>query len=377
MGSTCTHIITTDPLLAPLADNGGFTETIALKTGSSAIDSGGVNQTCPNTDQRGVTRPQGAGCDIGAYEAGAEILLVSTSRPKDKTYVLNLSTISITFNEAPLADGGANAANNLANYLLVKKGENGKFDTASCAGGVQTDDIELTFSGVSYDSGTMTATLTLSTPLASPANDGHYRLFVCGTTSIWSVAGLELNNGASDMIINIFIGEEILPNTGYPPGVVTNLPAQPAEKAYADSDLVLRIPGLDIEMDIVGVPLTDGGWDTTWLGESAGWLEGSAFPTWEGNTVLTGHVWDANNNPGPFASLKDLQYGEQITITAWDQTYVYEVRESSLVFPSKVEKVFQHEDYDYLTLLTCELYNPLSENYLMRRMVRAVLVEVQ
>ncbi|NNC99145.1 MAG: hypothetical protein HKN85_03085 [Gammaproteobacteria bacterium] len=49
-----------------LADNGGPTLTHALLVGSPAIDA--AVGTCPATDQRGVARPQGAGCDVGAYE---------------------------------------------------------------------------------------------------------------------------------------------------------------------------------------------------------------------------------------------------------------------------------------------------------------------
>jgi parallel beta-helix repeat protein/predicted outer membrane repeat protein len=62
----CMNIITADPMLGTLGDNGGYTQTIPLLAGSSAIDTGfdyGVDY-----DQRGVTRPQGAGFDIGAYE---------------------------------------------------------------------------------------------------------------------------------------------------------------------------------------------------------------------------------------------------------------------------------------------------------------------
>jgi hypothetical protein len=58
-----------DPLLGPLADNGGPTETEALLPGSPAIDAGAADG-CPQYDQRGVARPQGAGCDIGAFELG-------------------------------------------------------------------------------------------------------------------------------------------------------------------------------------------------------------------------------------------------------------------------------------------------------------------
>jgi hypothetical protein len=56
-----------DPLLGPLANNGGPTQTHALLPGSPAIDAANPN-SFPSTDQRGVPRPQGAGPDIGAYE---------------------------------------------------------------------------------------------------------------------------------------------------------------------------------------------------------------------------------------------------------------------------------------------------------------------
>lgn len=60
-----------DPLLGPLADNGGETDTVALGAGSPAIDAGDPAH-CPATDQRGYPRPAGAGCDIGAYEVEPE-----------------------------------------------------------------------------------------------------------------------------------------------------------------------------------------------------------------------------------------------------------------------------------------------------------------
>ncbi len=58
-------LVGANPLLGPLADNGGPTQTHALLAGSPGIDAAGA---CSGTDQRGVTRPQGAACDIGAYE---------------------------------------------------------------------------------------------------------------------------------------------------------------------------------------------------------------------------------------------------------------------------------------------------------------------
>lgn len=55
------------PLISPLQNNGGRTETHALLENSPAINAGS-NVGCPDVDQRGVLRPQGSTCDIGAYE---------------------------------------------------------------------------------------------------------------------------------------------------------------------------------------------------------------------------------------------------------------------------------------------------------------------
>jgi predicted outer membrane repeat protein len=69
-----THATAADVKLAPLADNGGPTWTQALLPGSIAID---AVADCTNlestpaavtTDQRGVARPQGTACDVGAFE---------------------------------------------------------------------------------------------------------------------------------------------------------------------------------------------------------------------------------------------------------------------------------------------------------------------
>lgn len=60
--------------LGPLQDNGGSTPTMALLTGSPAIDAGATVGAI-TTDQRGTARPQGSAYDIGAYE------LVSSVQP--------------------------------------------------------------------------------------------------------------------------------------------------------------------------------------------------------------------------------------------------------------------------------------------------------
>ncbi|MGR9074285.1 MAG: choice-of-anchor Q domain-containing protein [Gammaproteobacteria bacterium] len=56
-------------ILGPLADNGGPTLTHALPAGSPAIDAATDGSCLSDTDQRGISRPQGPYCDIGAFEA--------------------------------------------------------------------------------------------------------------------------------------------------------------------------------------------------------------------------------------------------------------------------------------------------------------------
>ncbi len=70
-----------DPVLGSLGDNRGLTPTHALLHGSPAIDAGD-DATCAATDQRGVARPQGNACDIGAFEARV-FIVDSTNDAKD------------------------------------------------------------------------------------------------------------------------------------------------------------------------------------------------------------------------------------------------------------------------------------------------------
>jgi hypothetical protein len=66
---TCPRVgLTADPSIGPLTNNGGPSLTHALLMGSPAIDAG--SGECPEEDQRGIQRPEGNACDLGAYEWG-------------------------------------------------------------------------------------------------------------------------------------------------------------------------------------------------------------------------------------------------------------------------------------------------------------------
>ena len=73
-GNSCgltrpTDITGAPPGLGRLSWNGGPTQTMALLAGSPALGRGGTRATgCPPVDQRGVRRPPGTRCDIGAFE---------------------------------------------------------------------------------------------------------------------------------------------------------------------------------------------------------------------------------------------------------------------------------------------------------------------
>jgi LPXTG-site transpeptidase (sortase) family protein len=185
------------------------------------------------------------------------------------------------------------------------------------------------------------------------------------------------NNTDSVEVDLIVLGSASAPETGFAPSRRTRLPEQPASLVYTEyQGLWLEIPSQGIDMEIVGVPLGVEGWDVTWLSDQAGYLAGTAFPTWQGNSVITGHAVLPSGLPGAFAVLPELQYGDQIVIHAWGTRYHYEIRESEVLRPNDAS-IFRHEEQSWLTLLTCQGYDRWSESYLRRRVVRAVLMKVE
>ena len=66
-GASFTQKTLAELAVTPLEDNGGSTPTFGLFPTSVALNTGDP-ASCPSTDQRGIARPQGPQCDIGAYE---------------------------------------------------------------------------------------------------------------------------------------------------------------------------------------------------------------------------------------------------------------------------------------------------------------------
>lgn len=104
-----------EPNLGALAANGGPTETMALPPGSPALDL--IPPTTPgcsgSVDQRGTTRPQGTGCDVGAYE-----LIVTSGQPAPSTPT-GLAETGSTSNSIGLT---WNASTNATGYTIYRGG---------------------------------------------------------------------------------------------------------------------------------------------------------------------------------------------------------------------------------------------------------------
>ena len=104
----------TDPKLGPLQDNGGLTQTHALLTGSPAINRG---STTLATDQRGVSRPQGAADDVGAFE----LEWVNTAPGASEQSVTTSEDVA-----KPIALSATDADSNPLTYKVTSLPSNGK-----------------------------------------------------------------------------------------------------------------------------------------------------------------------------------------------------------------------------------------------------------
>jgi hypothetical protein len=171
-----------NPGLGPLSDNGGPTQTYALLAGSPAIDTG-VCDPAVTTDQRGVTRPQGAGCDIGAFElASAPVNQPPTITPaaaltRQRGSAAVSATIATVSDTEDAAGGlsvtaGATPPGISLTGLANSGGEITANVSADCSASLGANTIALTVT----DSGgrTATADLTVNVTDNTPPSLGTY-----------------------------------------------------------------------------------------------------------------------------------------------------------------------------------------------------------
>lgn len=140
----------------------------------------------------------------------------------------------------------------------------------------------------------------------------------------------------------------------------------------------LRIPaiglGMEVPIPIVHVYYEEGAenlqWDLSTLGNYVGELEGGAYLPYEGNSALTGHYY----SQGVFKNLGNLNYGDEIIIFGNDGIkYTYRVVQKFLAQPDDVYEMFQQIGDRSLTLVTCENYNLVTDEYERRQLIRATI----
>jgi LPXTG-site transpeptidase (sortase) family protein len=335
---------------------------------------------------------------------------------KSQVVKTGITQFTVTFNEDVFNVPGTDpeygdSASNPANYMLIRDNGDG-FQTTSCAKNVDPADTSITIDSATYsnNNGAGPFVTALGVNGGFPLSNGMYALYVCGTTSITDIldptlklAGdgvtpatdfqidfsVQLQNGSggnaegggdnarNGSTIELPRTGLLIPVTGFAPGIITTLPVQTEELLYdTKENLRLEIPTLSINQPIVGIQYKKNSWDVTWLGSSIGYLEGSAYPTLRGNTILTGHSTDPNGNVVSFGYIKDLVLGDKIMIHSYNQVFVYQIQENKLLAPSNVSALFKHENYDWVTLVTCENYNKDLGKFVSRRVVRAVLISV-
>ncbi len=169
-----TGTITGDPMLGPLASNGGPTQTMAPLAGSPAIDAGD-NAAVPTgiiTDQRGAPRIKGAAVDIGAFETGPQRIVVTT-----------------------LADSGSSGISLRGAIDYVNTIDPVDGDTISFAAGL-TGTISLSQGPLP----TITANVAISGPgenLLSIDGDGNGSILTIDAGSSVILSGLSLVDGSS------------------------------------------------------------------------------------------------------------------------------------------------------------------------------------
>ncbi|MBL7163789.1 MAG: sortase [Anaerolineales bacterium] len=176
-------------------------------------------------------------------------------------------------------------------------------------------------------------------------------------------------------IIHIYSLEAgILPETGFAPGSAINSPQVNQDSHFLGS-LQINIPKISLQTQIVGAPRQANSWHVAWLSDQVGHLEGTPYPTHLGNSVIAGHINVPDGSTGPFADIDQLAWSDRILIHLNGDVYVFEVREVYRTTPDDLDVLTREDGYSWITLVTCDTFDPISHKYTFRTIVVAVRVD--
>jgi hypothetical protein len=276
----------TNPLLLPLALNGGSTPSHALILGSPAIDSGNSTicsqDPVSGLDQRGVSRNQGKACDIGAYE----------------------------YDAVPLQKSGParSPAGNVTTYTLTISGVNPyitalKVEDSLPAGLVFNDHLNASIGNASYDSAQNKVTWSNASFSAAeggsgaplPAGSYGYALAQCSDqpNQFYLFGGFDHNGAPTDQALRYDAAQDVWTQLANIPNALANASAACYEgKVYllggTTGSIVLN------QMSIYDVAANS--WRTILQGLPSPRM-GAALGQWQGKLYLAGGTTSVTPSP--------------------------------------------------------------------------------
>ncbi|NPV66372.1 MAG: class F sortase [Anaerolineae bacterium] len=133
----------------------------------------------------------------------------------------------------------------------------------------------------------------------------------------------------------------------------------------------ITFPGALVTSRIINAARTAQSWETRYLGDSVGHLQGTSWIGEPGgNIVLAGHVTNERGEPGPFAYLFEAQIGDEVILLDGEREYPYRVTAIVRVPPDAIEYVAQ-DGIPRLTLITCDDWDLARQEYDTRLVVVA------
>lgn len=231
--SSSTDLLDVDPMLGALSDNGGVNETYLPQPGSPVIDMIPVADCLQEpdegffsflpllNDQRGIRRPQGPACDIGAVETEAPssnpmVFQVQTSPATADGYLtegersgVSPTHFQVIFSRPMYNPPGNSSVNDItspAQYRLIAGGADSTVQTTACTA-LQGDDVAVAIDSVTFNTTTLYATLAVNNGV--PLANGAYRLFVCASAQDTNRLPLDGNrdgSGGDDFVRSFTVG---------------------------------------------------------------------------------------------------------------------------------------------------------------------------
>lgn len=140
---------------------------------------------------------------------------------------------------------------------------------------------------------------------------------------------------------------------------------------YSAPQRTITFPGALVTSRIINAARTPDSWETRYLGDAVGHLQGTSWIGEPGgNVVLAGHVTNERGEPGPFAYLFEARVGDEVLVYDGDARYRYRVALIEHILPEAVEYVYQ-DGIPRLTLITCDDWNFGAQQYDSRLVVVA------